>query len=87
MLYCLLLALAGVEVFSNGSGSHHELRKLNSRLDLVQNAMRKCGGVYLYSNLQGCDGTRLHFDGCSLACVNGDIAAHTLPTCSLTHIL
>ena len=62
-------------MFSNGSGSHHELRKLNSRLDLITNAMHKCGGVYLYANLQGCDGTRLYFDGCSLACVNGDIVA------------
>jgi len=71
------MALAGVDIFTNGSGSHHELRKLQARLNLIQSATRKCGGVYLYSNLQGCDGNRLYFDGCSLACVNGDVVAQT----------
>jgi NAD+ synthase (glutamine-hydrolysing) len=42
--------LSGVEVITNGSGSHHELRKLNSRIDLMKNATKKCGGVYMYSN-------------------------------------
>ena len=44
------LALAGVEIISNGSGSHHQLRKLNQRLDLIRGATSKAGGVYLYSN-------------------------------------
>ena len=35
------LALNGVEIFSNGSGSHHELRKLNVRVSLITNATRK----------------------------------------------
>mmetsp|Transcript_11338 Transcript_11338/g.10985 ORF Transcript_11338/g.10985 Transcript_11338/m.10985 type:complete len:662 (+) Transcript_11338:371-2356(+) len=69
------LALNGVEIFSNGSGSHHELRKLNSRLLLMKNATSKCGGAYLYSNHRGCDGTRMYFDGCSLVCVNGELVA------------
>jgi NAD+ synthase (glutamine-hydrolysing) len=34
------LALAGVEIISNGSGSHHQLRKLNQRLDLIRGATR-----------------------------------------------
>jgi len=38
------LALSGVEVFSNGSGSHHQLRKLNTRMDLIQSATAKAGG-------------------------------------------
>jgi NAD+ synthase (glutamine-hydrolysing) len=67
--------LSGVEIITNGSGSHHELRKLNSRIDLMRNGTRKCGGVYLYSNLRGCDGNRLYFDGCSLAIVNGEVLA------------
>ena len=29
------LALNGVEIISNGSGSHHQLRKLNTRINLV----------------------------------------------------
>jgi NAD+ synthase (glutamine-hydrolysing) len=53
-----------VEIFTNGSGSHHQLRKLDVRLSLIKNAMNKSGGVYLYSNLQGkCDITiikRIH---------------------------
>lgn len=27
------LAMMGVEIFSNGSGSHHQLRKLNTRCE------------------------------------------------------
>lgn len=65
--------LSGVEIISNGSGSHHQLRKLDSRLALIRGATQKCGGVYLYANHRGCDGGRLYFDGSSLICVNGDI--------------
>ena len=69
----IALALAGVEIICNGSGSHHELRKLNSRLSLIKSATSKCGGAYLYSNHRGCDGNRMYFDGCSLVCVNGEV--------------
>jgi len=71
----IYLGLNGVEVIANGSGSHHELRKLNKRIDLIRNATSKGGGVYLYANQQGCDGGRLYFDGCALIAVNGDIVA------------
>lgn len=71
----IALALAGVEIICNGSGSHHELRKLNSRLSLIKSATSKCGGAYLYSNHRGCDGNRMYFDGCSLVCVNGEVIA------------
>ena len=66
---------AGVEIIANGSGSHHELRKLDTRIALIQNASAKNGGVYLYANQQGCDGGRLYFDGCALIAQNGDILA------------
>lgn len=69
------LALTGVEVITNGSGSHHELRKLNKRLDLMKNATAKAGGVYLYANQQGCDGGRLYYDGCACAFVNGQLVS------------
>ena len=49
----IAMSLDGVEIFSNGSGSHHTLRKLNRRIDLMRSAMSKCGGVYLYANQQG----------------------------------
>lgn len=69
------LCNAGVEIIANGSGSHHELRKLDTRIALIRNATAKNGGVYLYANQQGCDGGRLYFDGCALIAQNGDILA------------
>lgn len=39
------LALAGVEIISNGSGSHHQLRKLDTRLDLIRGATSKVGAA------------------------------------------
>lgn len=69
------LALNGVEVFMNASGSHHQLRKLNLRIDAMKSATLLCGGVYMYSNHQGCDGGRLYYDGCSSIAINGDIVA------------
>ena len=66
---------AGVEIIANGSGSHHELRKLDTRIALIRNASAKNGGVYLYANQQGCDGGRLYFDGCALIAQNGEILA------------
>lgn len=57
----IALALNGVEVFTNASGSHHQLRKLNLRIDAIKSATLFCGGVYIYSNHQGCDGGRLYY--------------------------
>jgi NAD+ synthase (glutamine-hydrolysing) len=70
-------ALAGAEIFSNASGSHHELRKLNQRLSLILEACKKAGGIYIYANQSGCDGDRLYYDGSSLITVNGDIVAQS----------
>ena len=55
------LALNGVEVFMNASGSHHQLRKLDVRLRAFIGATQTRGGVYIYSNHQGCDGSRLYY--------------------------
>ncbi|MED6119653.1 hypothetical protein PIB30_013529 [Stylosanthes scabra] len=38
------LALNGVEVFLNASGSHHQLRKLDVRLGAFIDATHTCGG-------------------------------------------
>ena len=35
------MSLDGVEILVNGSGSHHELRKLHTRVDLIQAATAK----------------------------------------------
>ena len=69
----IALGLDGIDIVSNGSGSHHELRKLHTRVSLMQSASSKSGGVYMYANHQGCDGGRLYFDGCSMIFVNGEI--------------
>jgi NAD+ synthase (glutamine-hydrolysing) len=69
------LALDGVEIIANGSGSHHQLRKLDKRIDLVRGATTKGGGVYLYANMKGCDGGRLYFDGCCMVWSNGSLLA------------
>mmetsp|Transcript_10331 Transcript_10331/g.14167 ORF Transcript_10331/g.14167 Transcript_10331/m.14167 type:complete len:581 (-) Transcript_10331:68-1810(-) len=71
----IYLGLNGIEIISNGSGSHHQLRKLHTRIDLMKNATAKGGGVYLYANQQGCDGGRLYFDGCAMILMNGEVLA------------
>jgi hypothetical protein len=35
------MGLDGVEIFTNSSASHHELRKLNRRVDLIREATQK----------------------------------------------
>ncbi|GBE86272.1 Glutamine-dependent NAD(+) synthetase [Sparassis crispa] len=71
----VLMGLDGVEVFTNSSGSHHELRKLYRRVELIKEATMKLGGIYLYANQQGCDGDRLYYDGCAMIAVNGRVVA------------
>ena len=56
----------GAEIFLNSTASYHELRKQRRKLRLISDNSRKNGGVYLYSNLRGCDGGRLYFDGMSI---------------------
>ena len=67
--------LSGVEIVTNGSGSHHSLYKLNTRYDLIKSAAGKSGGVYMYSNSKGCDAGRLYYDGSALICCNGSLLA------------
>lgn len=71
------LGLDGVEFIVNGSGSYFELRKANNAVDLVLSATRKSGGCYLYSNLRGCDGQRIMFNGGSCIALNGETIART----------
>jgi len=65
--------LQGVDIVSNASGSHHSLQKLDRRMMIVKSATVKTGGVYMYSNFKGCDGTRNNFDGKSAIAMNGNI--------------
>ncbi|GLH10757.1 hypothetical protein R5R35_012406 [Gryllus longicercus] len=67
------MSLDGVEIIANGSGSYFELRKAYVTVDLVKSATFKAGGCYMFSNLRGCDGQRVYFNGCSCIAVNGHI--------------
>ena len=71
----IYLGLNGVEILGNGSGSHHQLRKLHRRIELIQGATSRNGGIYLYANQQGCDGGRVYYDGCALIVMNGEVVA------------
>ena len=39
------MGLDGVEIFTNSSGSHHELRKLYTRVELIKEATLKASEV------------------------------------------
>jgi NH3-dependent NAD+ synthetase/predicted amidohydrolase len=67
------LYLDGVDVVLNGSGSHFEVGKLDRRKELINEATKRSGGIYAYSNLKGGDGQRLYFDGASMISVNGEL--------------
>ena len=71
------MSLDGVEIMVNSSGSYMELRKAYVSVNLVRDATAKCGGLYLFSNLRGCDGERVYFNGCSMLALNGFIVGRT----------
>lgn len=71
------MALDGVEIISNSSGSYMELRKAYITVDLVKSATLKAKGCYIFSNLRGCDGERIYFNGCSCIALNGDIVSRS----------
>jgi len=56
-------AMAGAEIICNGSASPFTPGKNAQRRRLVQNAAQHLMCVYAYSNLLGCDSSRLVFDG------------------------
>ncbi|EMP28143.1 Glutamine-dependent NAD(+) synthetase [Chelonia mydas] len=69
------MGLDGVEIFTNSSGSHHVLRKAHTRVNVVNSATAKNGGIYVLANQKGCDGDRLYYDGCAMISMNGDTIA------------
>ena len=73
----------GVDIILNSSGSYWEIRKLNRVVNLMKSATLKCGGVYAFSNLIGCDGSRLCYYGRSNVILNGEIIAQTTTEKSL----
>lgn len=69
------LYLCGVDIITNGSGSHHNLRKIKQRFDLIRSATSKSSGIYVYCNQIGCDGNRLYYDGGSCISVCGQLVS------------
>lgn len=69
------LSLEGVDIMSNGSGSHFQIGKRSHRQELIRSATDRNGGVYMYANQLGCDGGRLVFDGNAMIYQNGKLLA------------
>lgn len=69
------MGMDGVEILANSSGSHHELRKLDQRVELIVRATKNSNAVYLYSNQIGNGGDRMNFDGCSCIVQDGRLIA------------
>lgn len=68
-------ALDGAEIIVNSSGSHFQIGKIQERTDLFKDITKRNGACYAFSNLRGCDGNRLYFDGCSCIVLNGKVLA------------
>lgn len=49
----IAMGLDGVEIFTNSSGSHHELRKLYRRIELIKEATLKVRSVWLSQLVPG----------------------------------
>lgn len=45
------MGLDGVEIFTNSSGSHHELRKLHRRVEVMKEATEKVGSAFAVTPL------------------------------------
>jgi len=60
-----LLSLRTLSVFSS----------LDNRFDLI--LIFQSGGCYLFSNLRGCDGSRVYFPGTSCVAMNGELIGKT----------
>lgn len=59
--------------FETAGLARSPIRYQHSVTYLQVSATAKCGGVYLYANQCGCDGSRLYFDGSSLIVANGKV--------------
>lgn len=84
----ILFSLDGVEIIANGSGSHHQLRKLDYRIDLCKGATSKAGGVYLYANQKGCVPSRVRalvLSAVSRACAARTEIVDALSAASIPH--
>jgi NAD+ synthase (glutamine-hydrolysing) len=53
----------GVEIIVNPSASNVERGKLTRKLQMLKELTQRHGGSYLYTNVKGCSGDRIYFDG------------------------
>lgn len=70
-----LFVLAGADILLNPSASWFTIGKHATRRRMVSQISQEDHCVYLYASLNGCDATRLVFDGSTFIAVNGRIAA------------
>jgi NAD+ synthase (glutamine-hydrolysing) len=68
--------LAGAEIICNGSASPFTPLRNRLRKRLVQGAAGNLACVYAYSNLLGCDNSRLVFDGGGFIATPEEVVAH-----------
>lgn len=78
------MGLDGVEIFTNSSGSHHELRKLNTRIDLIKEATQK---VKTFALLYGVkDNRRWWIINIAVVIVLTTVAWRSLSVCKSTRL-
>ncbi|KAF3181757.1 glutamine-dependent NAD(+) synthetase [Orbilia oligospora] len=54
---------------------HHEIGRFASHMDSICRLGKNVGGVHIYSNLKGCGGERMLYEGASCIIVNGEVIA------------
>lgn len=64
--------LSGADIIFNSSASHHSLYKYHRRAGLIASASYRGHCFYYFSNMSGCDGDRMLFDGGCILARNGD---------------
>lgn len=69
------LALHGVDIILNPSGSHFAFNKFDIRQRFVLEGSRAFGVTYVYSNLLGLEEGRAIYDGGAIIATGGNIAA------------
>lgn len=66
--------LSGIDITMNSSGGFHEIGGTKDVMNVIKSATSKYGGIYVFSNLRGCDGDRVYYHGTSHITMNGNIS-------------
>ncbi|KAK6337251.1 glutamine-dependent NAD(+) synthetase [Orbilia javanica] len=65
------------DISINTTRYHHEFGRFASHMDSVCQPGKSMGGVYIYSNLKGCGGERMLYEGASSIVVNGEVISQS----------